>query len=88
MGSEKTMVSDRVLAMVDENGGRLDIREHEDVRCKRIRLTGSHLVTRLCYTREEEEAMEKASRDKTIDRFGKIKCLDRTSTACNAGGEG
>lgn len=85
MGGEKTMVSDKVLAMVDENDGRLDIRDHENVRCKRIKLTGSHMVTRLCYTNEEDEEMDHRSSDKMRDRFGKIKCLDSGSQSCNAG---
>ena len=57
---EKTLVSDAVHALVmatDE--GLLDICQHDNVRYERIRIVGAHLVTRLCFTREEEAMMRK-----------------------------
>ncbi|MFK7956839.1 MAG: hypothetical protein AB8B96_12170 [Lysobacterales bacterium] len=68
--SEKTVVSDQVLAMVDEAGGTLDIREKPEVYCKRIRVTGSHMVTRVCYTSREDEAMAEETKATYYRRFG------------------
>lgn len=82
---EKTLVSDEVLAMVEENDGSLDIREHDNVRCERLRLVGTHMVTRLCYTTEEEKKMAEESRKKYYGRFGAPKCLDQSSASCQGG---
>ncbi len=68
--SEKTVVSDQVLAMVDEAGGTLDIREKPEVYCKRIRITGSHMVTRVCYTDREDKAMADETQATYYRRFG------------------
>ena len=84
---EKTYVSDRVAQLVDENDGRLDTREHEDVYCERIRRTGTHLVERLCYTKAEKDAMVKAQQDEVRRRFGSIKCMDRTTGGACSGGD-
>ena len=81
---EKTYVSERVAQLVEDNEGILDTREHDDVYCERIRRTGTHMVERLCYTRAEKEAMVKAQQDEMTRRFGKIKCMDRTTGgSCN-----
>ena len=45
--SEDTLLSPDVKDLLAENDGLLDTREHEKVRCKRIRIVGSHRVTRL-----------------------------------------
>ena len=82
--SEPTMVSQRVAAMLDENGGTLDTREHDNVRCERIKITGSHMVTRLCFTKEEETDSIADNQNKMRDRFGMMKCLDPLSPSCNA----
>lgn len=68
--SEKTIVSDEVLAMVDEAGGELDTREEPSVRCQRIRLTGTHMVTRICYTSPEEQAAAENTKAAYYRRFG------------------
>lgn len=81
--SEKTIVSDKVLAMVDEAGGTLDIREKENVRCRRIRLTGSHITTRLCYTNEEERAIVEQTQEEYYSRFGLQKCLSGANCTGN-----
>jgi len=77
--SEKTLVSDDVHALVmaaDE--GLLDIRQHKNVRCERIRLTGSHITTRLCYTTEEEKEMVRRASEAYFRAFGFSKCLDQS----------
>ncbi len=68
--SEKTLVSNDVSAMVDEAGGALDIREEPEVHCQRIKLTGSHMVTRLCYTGREEQASAEQTKATIYRRFG------------------
>lgn len=75
---EDTIVSDQVLAMVDQNDGQLDIREHENVRCKRIKIVGTHIHKRLCYTTEEEEQQAQETYDSYYRNFGVIKCLDQS----------
>lgn len=83
--SEDTLVSAKVLTMVEANDGTLDARDHDNVKCKRLRIVGSHRVTRFCYTSEEEKAMAQKAKDKYLDRFGPQKCLDRSSGACGGG---
>ncbi|MEM9529974.1 MAG: hypothetical protein AAGA23_03585 [Pseudomonadota bacterium] len=80
---EKTIVSDQVLAMVDEAGGELDIREKKNVRCQRIRITGTHMVTRLCYTSEEEKKIAERTQEEYYRRFGPQKCLSGANCAGN-----
>lgn len=82
---EQTMVSDDVRTLVEESkDGQIDTREFPDIRCRRFKLVGTHMVTRYCYSaREEEEALAE-NQDKMRDRWGKLKCLDRTvGGACN-----
>ena len=55
--SERTLLSANVRTMLEESDGTLDTREHDNMTCERIRITGSHMVTRFCYTREEEKEM-------------------------------
>ena len=74
---EKTIVSDKVLAMVEENGGKLDIRKTDNVKCVRNRLVGSHMVQRVCYTLEEFEALAANNKKAYYARFGANKCLDQ-----------
>ena len=63
--SEKTLLSEevgeRLLAAED---GKLDIRDQKDIRCERVRTTGSHMVTRVCYTLGEDEDMSQYSQDR------------------------
>jgi len=68
--SEITVVSDDVMAMVDEAGGTLDIRDKPEVYCKRIRVTGSHMVTRVCYTKREDHAMAEETQATYYRRYG------------------
>ncbi len=84
---EDTLVSKNVLSMVEQNNGRLDTREHANVGCKRIKLTGSHIHTRICYTTEEERLQAEHTADEYYRRFGSFGCGDPGSAACNAGGE-
>ena len=80
---EKTLVSNKVAQMVDESeSGAIDTREFDEVRCERIRITGSHMVQRHCYTVSEREAADRANQDEVRDRFGASKCMDR-SFACS-----
>ena len=80
---EKTLVSNKVAQMVDESEtGKIDIREFEEVRCERVRITGSHMVHRHCYTVAEREASDRANQDEVRDRFGKMPCMER-SFACS-----
>ena len=62
--SEDTYLSQEVERRLDEAGGVIDVREHDDIRCQRVKLTGTHLVTRHCYTLAEEEAAAKQSQDR------------------------
>lgn len=82
---ETTLVSDQVLAMVDANGGSLDTREHNEVKCKRVKIVGTHIHRRFCYTTEEERQMAEETADRYYARFGLPKCLDGASVACQAG---
>ncbi|MEM9305271.1 MAG: hypothetical protein AAGE01_24395, partial [Pseudomonadota bacterium] len=54
---EKTIVSDAVAQKVDDAGGRLDIRDDDTVICDRFKRTGTHMVTRVCYTLAEKRAL-------------------------------
>lgn len=67
---EDTIVSNQVLAMVDEAGGELDIREEPKVRCERIRLTGTHMVTRHCYTLAESARSSEQTQNAYYRRYG------------------
>ncbi len=63
--SEMTFLSPDVSEMLDESeDGELDIREHAEVRCERVKITGSHMVHRMCFTVAEEDGMGRASRDR------------------------
>ena len=81
---EKTIVSDKVLEMVlAAEDGLLDIREHENVRCRRIRIVGTHMVQRLCYTTEEEEEQARKTQAEYYAGFGANKCLDQSACGGN-----
>ena len=84
---ELTYASQEVRERVAQSAnGRIDTRKESDIRCRRFRMTGTHMVTRVCYTKEEEEALTKATQDTVRDRFGKQSCLDRTlGGACSNG---
>jgi len=74
---EQTIVSDDVRALVlaaDE--GLLDIRLHDNVSCRRIKIVGTHLVKRFCYTREEEREMYRKTQEEYWKAFGFNKCLN------------
>lgn len=76
---ELTYASQEVRKRVNESkDGILDVRQHSDIRCRRFKRVGTHMVTRVCYTKEEEEALTNATQDTVRDRFGKQSCLDRT----------
>ncbi len=81
---EKTIVSNQVLAMVDQNNGTLDIRQHDNVRCKRIKIVGTHIHKRFCYTTEEEKRMAEETYDAYYRNFGPATCL--TEAVCGADG--
>lgn len=55
--SEDTLISPEVERLLADNDGYLDTREHTNVRCARVRLVGTHRITKHCYTLEEDEAM-------------------------------
>ena len=77
---EKTFVSNDVREMVlaaDE--GLLDIREQENVRCRRIRIVGTHMVHRLCYTTEEDAEQARQTQAKYYASFGANKNVDVTT---------
>ena len=77
--SEVTVLSNHVAKLVAEDeDGIVDTREHKDIRCKRFKRVGSHMVLRHCYTVGEEEESVAENRDKMRDRFGKLSCVDRT----------
>ncbi len=80
--SEDTYVSDQVAAMVEDNDGVLDTRDTPDVKCKRIKLTGSHIHSRLCYTSAEEKRQAEETMDAYYRKFGAMKCLDKSASAC------
>lgn len=63
-GSERTMLSAEVAERLDESEGYLDTREYNDIRCRRVKLTGSHMVTRHCFTLAEQEAQAEQSQDR------------------------
>ncbi|MEM9302518.1 MAG: hypothetical protein AAGE01_10430 [Pseudomonadota bacterium] len=62
--SEKTLLSEDVSQRLAENDGMLDTRKEKDIRCDRIKITGSHLVTRVCYTLGEDEDSSQMSQDR------------------------
>ncbi len=78
---ERTQVSPKVLAMVDDSGGKLDIREHKNVKCKRIKIVGTHIHKRICYTTQEEALLAKQTYDQYYRTFGHNKCL--TPAVCS-----
>lgn len=68
-GSEDTILSDQVAKRLAESEqGYLDTREHSDILCRRVRITGSHMVTRVCYTMQEDEDITHETR-KAMDRI-------------------
>jgi hypothetical protein len=81
---EETLVSDQVRALVmAADDGLLDIRGEEKVRCERIRIVGTHMVKRLCYTTDEEEEMAHKTREEYFKSFGFQKCVDRSACSGN-----
>jgi len=74
---EDTIVSNQVLAMMESNGGSLDTRETERVKCVRNRMIGTHMVTRVCYTLDEYNEMVTQNQQAYLAKFGASKCLDR-----------
>ncbi len=83
--SEKTLVSDDVREVVEASDGQIDIRNHPNIKCKRIKLVGSHIHQRLCYTNEEEKKLAEENAARYYARFGLQKCLDSGSAACQNG---
>lgn len=73
--SDKTVVSPKVAALVNEKGA-IDIRQETDVVCERVRITGSHIVTRHCYTRTEMTDAERANQEAMRDNFGRVICMN------------
>lgn len=86
--SEDTILSKEVQRLLAENDGILDIREHPTVGCVRVRLVGSHMVKRFCYTNQEEKDAAHANQNSYYESFGPQQCLDQGSVACQAGMEG
>ena len=73
---EKTLVSADVRELVlAAEDGLLDIREHKNIRCERIRIVGTHLLTRLCFTKEESREMARKTQEEYWKAFGFTKCL-------------
>ena len=72
---EKTIVSAEVAALVNEKGA-IDIRQETDVVCDRVRITGSHMITRHCYTRTEQTDAERANQEAMRDNFGRVICMN------------
>ena len=63
--SEKTVLSLAVTERLDESeDGQLDVREHADIKCERFKITGSHMVHRVCFTLAEEDGMGRTTRDR------------------------
>lgn len=85
--SEDTILSKQVEKLLAENDGILDLREHPDVGCVRVRLVGTHMVKRFCYTNQEEKDAAQANQSSYYARFGPQQCLDQGSVACQAGME-
>lgn len=85
---ERTFVSEDVAALLDDNDGTVDTREYPDILCRRYKLVGTHMVTRVCYSRDEDEEMAKDTGNRIRDRWGAQKCLSQTSVACQSGLEG
>ncbi len=68
--SEETIASRTVMAMVEDAGGTLDTREDPKVRCERIRITGTHMVTRMCFTEDEARWSQEETMNRYYRRFG------------------
>ena len=83
--SEDTILSKEVAKLLAQNDGVLDIREHPTVGCTRVRLVGSHLVKRFCYTSQEEKDSARANQDAYYRKFGPQPCLDTSHPACGGG---
>lgn len=82
---EDTSVSMEVAQLLEQDiDGEIDIREHPEVRCVRHKRVGTHMVTRHCYTRGEQDQIARESQDGMRDRFGKQVCLDG-SLSCKQG---
>lgn len=67
--SEDTVLSQEVSKRLDEQDGELDVREHEDIRCERIRIVGTHMITRHCYTLGESAATADRNRNEIERRL-------------------
>lgn len=82
---ERTIISEDVAEKLAENGGALDTRDYPDIRCRRYKLVGTHMVTRVCSSVAEEEALAQESEDAARNVLGRQSCLSRSSLACNGG---
>lgn len=85
---EKTVVSDDVEALLAVSDGAIDTRDFPDIRCRRYKTVGTHMITRYCYFKQEEEDSSQMNRDGMLDTWGRVPCVSRTSIACQAGLEG
>jgi len=83
--SENTILSQDVDKLLAENDGVIDTRNHPNVGCTRVRLVGTHRVTRFCYTTQEEKEAAEANETAYYGRFGPQRCLDQTAVGCQAG---
>jgi hypothetical protein len=76
---EATFVSQEVRKIVEKSEeGLVDTREFPDIRCRRFKRVGSHMVNRYCYTKDEEDEALQRNHDTMRDRWAKQPCLDNT----------
>ncbi len=80
-GNEKkegVILSDGFLAIAEKENGKVDTDKYPNVRCKRIRLTGTHLIKKVCYTSEEEEKLARQHVDEYYRTLGLRNCDDQS----------
>ena len=75
-----TRISPGVLAIAEAENGVVDTDKHTDVHCERVKIVGTHLHERICYTQAESRAAARRHADAYYRRFGAgNRCLDQTS---------
>lgn len=89
---ERTITTDKVRALVQAQGA-VDVRFDEQIRCERIRIVGTHLIQRFCYSGAEakeaaRDAMRRYSRSVTIGGCGAGGCSSGGPRAAEGGSGG
>ena len=89
---ERTLTTGTVRALV-QSQGEVDVRFDERIRCERIRIVGTHLIQRFCYSGADakeaaRDAMRRYSRSVTVGGCGAGGCSGGGPRAAEGGSGG